>query len=80
MNCFICENGDYIEGKTTLSLNRDNQVMLVTDIPALVCNKCGESLFTPDVSRVLYEATNEMFNMGDTNTVISYEQLEKVPA
>lgn len=80
MNCLTCQNGDYKEGKATMPLYRDGKVVLVTDIPALVCDNCGEFMLTPEVSKILYDATNEMFDRGDINIAVSYEHLDKIPA
>ena len=43
MICVICKNGETEPGTTTSTLERNGLVLLIRDIPAKVCNNCGES-------------------------------------
>ena len=43
MICVICKNGETKAGTTTSTLERDGLILFVKDIPAKVCNNCGES-------------------------------------
>ena len=43
MICVICKNGETEAGTTTSTLERDGLILFVKDIPAKVCNNCGES-------------------------------------
>jgi YgiT-type zinc finger domain-containing protein len=80
MECIICQIGYYKEGRANLPLSREGQVVLITNIPALVCDNCEDFIISPEVSSVLFEAANEIFNRDDQNTTISYEELRKVAA
>ncbi len=80
MECIICQIGNYKEGRANLPLSKDGKVVLITNIPAMVCDNCEDFIFSPEVSSVLFEAAKEIFNRGDQSTTISYEELEKVAA
>ncbi len=43
MTCVICKNGETEPGTTTSTLERDSKIILIRDIPAKVCNNCGEA-------------------------------------
>ena len=43
MICVICKNGETKPGVTTSTLQRDSTIIFVRDIPAEVCNNCGEA-------------------------------------
>ena len=43
MTCVICKNGETEPGTTTSTLERDSTIVLIKDIPAKVCNNCGEA-------------------------------------
>lgn len=80
MECIICQIGIYKEGKATMPLWKDGKVVLITNIPALVCDNCEDFIISPEVSSVLFEATKEIFNRGEQSTTISYEALGKIAA
>ncbi len=43
MICVICKNGETEPGVTTSTLERDSTIIFIRDIPAKVCNNCGEA-------------------------------------
>ena len=43
MICAICKNGETEPGVTTSTLERDSTIIFARDIPAKVCNNCGEA-------------------------------------
>lgn len=48
--CSYCK-GNLEKGKTEFIAHVGNEVIVVRDIPAYVCNQCGEAYFTPEISR-----------------------------
>jgi len=42
MNCLICKTGTTQQGTTTVTLERDTTVIVIKDVPAQVCDNCGE--------------------------------------
>ena len=45
MKCNLCQ-GLYIEKTTVLSFRRQGHTVVVEDVPALVCESCGDELLT----------------------------------
>lgn len=42
MNCSICKRGRLVAGSTTVTLERETTVVIIRDVPALVCEECAE--------------------------------------
>lgn len=42
MNCCLCKHGETRPGLVTVTLERDGCIVLVKEVPAEVCNNCGE--------------------------------------
>jgi YgiT-type zinc finger domain-containing protein len=59
MRCQICE-GQYEERLVTRAYRRDGKVIVVDDVPAEVCDRCGDTLLKPetvqDIQKALAEA------------------------
>lgn len=56
--CLRC-HGDMIPGKTTNTYEYNESLLVLRDIPALVCDQCGEAMFHNDVIKVLERITDE---------------------
>ena len=54
MNCPLCRNGVTKPGHTTVTLERGNTTVVLKDVPAEVCENCGEYYLSDTVTeRVL---------------------------
>jgi YgiT-type zinc finger domain-containing protein len=42
MNCVVCRNGDTRPGKVTITLQRGESTIILKNVPADVCENCGE--------------------------------------
>ena len=42
MKCTICKTGETHPGTTTVTLQRNNSVVVIRDVPAEICENCGE--------------------------------------
>ena len=42
MKCSICKHGETEPGHVTVTLERGNTVVVIKDVPAQVCQDCGE--------------------------------------
>lgn len=63
MKCVICKTGETNEGKVTVTLQRDGVTVLIKDVPAQVCDNCGEYYLSEDISdRVLKQAESSLGN------------------
>jgi YgiT-type zinc finger domain-containing protein len=43
MKCLVCKHNRFKKGTTILPVERDNAILLITDLPARVCENCGDT-------------------------------------
>jgi len=61
MKCAICRNGNTGEGFTTVLLERDQTILVFRNVPAKICENCGEEFISSQVNRtLLQQARSEM--------------------
>ena len=51
MNCVICKTGQLAEGRATVTLQRGETTIVIKDVPAQVCDNCGEYYLSDELSR-----------------------------
>lgn len=52
MKCVICRHGETAPGTTTMTLEPDEQtVVVIRHVPAEVCDNCGEAYTDEDTTR-----------------------------
>ena len=49
-NCSFC-GGEVVEKKVSVDFRWGDDLVIIEDVPAGVCNQCGEKYFTAEVSR-----------------------------
>ena len=54
MKCVICKTGNTQPGKTTVTLQWEQTVVVIKDVPAQVCEDCGEYYLDDNVARSIY--------------------------
>ena len=64
MKCFVCRFGEIEPGVTTYNLNHDPMTLVVKNVPASVCDSCGEGHLEPEVSVRLQEIVKEARTAG----------------
>jgi YgiT-type zinc finger domain-containing protein len=55
MMCVLCKNGETRPGKVTVTLERGKTVVVVRDVPADVCENCGEYYLDSSVAQEVYQ-------------------------
>ena len=53
MNCIVCNHGVTKPGTTTVTFHRDGQTIVVNEVPAEVCENCGEAYVDENVTEQL---------------------------
>jgi YgiT-type zinc finger domain-containing protein len=53
MKCVMCKTGNMQLGVTSVTLERDATTIVFKGVPAQVCQTCGESYISADVTRYL---------------------------
>jgi len=50
MQCVICKHGETQKGKTTVTLHRGQSTIIIKDVPAQICENCGEYYLSDEIS------------------------------
>lgn len=58
MKCLVCRHNRFKEGTTILPIERDNAILIITDIPARVCENCGETYLDEDTAQEVQDLAN----------------------
>lgn len=62
MKCTICKTGYTHPGTTTVTLQRDNTVVVIRDVPAEICENCGEYYLNESTARRVYADAEKTAN------------------
>ncbi|MBM3333888.1 type II toxin-antitoxin system MqsA family antitoxin [Candidatus Sumerlaeota bacterium] len=72
MKCVICKSGDAAPGTTTVVLERGRCAIVFREVPATLCQNCGEAYVGDDVaSRLLSRAEQAVAN-GTELEIVRY--------
>ena len=59
MKCAFC-GGKAVKGKVTFTYEEDDKFLIIEHVPADVCTRCGEKMYSPEVTdELLHFARNE---------------------
>jgi YgiT-type zinc finger domain-containing protein len=64
MKCPICKHGETISGKATLTLERKTATLVFKDVPAQICNNCGEEYFTDSTTQAIMKQAELAITQG----------------
>ncbi len=64
MTCVVCKIGETQPGETTLLLERGESIIIIKDVPAHICENCGERYFDADVTREVMARADEAVQKG----------------
>lgn len=64
MKCLACKNGTLKPGRTTVTVERDGTTIVVHNVPANVCQTCGEDYLDADVASSLETVLEEAARSG----------------
>ncbi|MBD2300046.1 type II toxin-antitoxin system MqsA family antitoxin [Nostoc sp. FACHB-87] len=72
MQCVICKHGNTQPGLVTVTLERDNTIVILKGVPAQVCNNCGEYYLSAVVSEEVLQRAEEAVNKGAEVEILRY--------
>lgn len=72
MKCVICRKGDTVFGETTVTLDRNGTTIVFQDVPAQVCDNCGEEYIDASISERLLREADAAARAGVTVEVRRY--------
>lgn len=59
MKCVICRTGETYPGKAIVTLQRRDTVVVIKDVPAQVCQDCGEYYLDDPVAQQVYAQADD---------------------
>lgn len=62
MICLVCKHQKMEQGTTILPIEREDEILLITDIPARICANCGEAYLEEDTSINVQTLANKQFS------------------
>ncbi len=72
MNCVICKQGQTQKGLTTVTLERGRTTVVIKDVPAQICENCGEYYLDQDVTETVQKLAEHAFELGVEIEVLRY--------
>ena len=72
VKCVICKHGETVPGFATLTLTHDAMTLVVRDVPASVCENCGEEYVESKITARLLETAERAAKNGVQVEVRSY--------
>lgn len=72
MQCVICKHGDTRPGLVTVTLERDDTIIILKGVPAEICNNCNEYYLSASVSEQVLQRAEEAVNKGAEVEILRY--------
>ena len=74
MNCFKCK-GKLEEKRVNYMVDLEKNIIIIKEVPAKVCNKCGEQYFDDETSENIEKIVNKLKKLAIEVTVINYNEI-----
>jgi len=75
MECVICKNGTTRKGKVTVTLERNGSIIAIKDVPAQVCQNCGEYFLDAAMTTEVLRRAEQAVEKGAEVQVIRMEKV-----
>jgi len=72
MKCVICKHAQTRQGTTTITLQRDGTTLVVVNVPAEVCENCGEAYVDEATAGELLRRAEEATRAGAVLDIREY--------
>ena len=72
MTCVICKQGTTEPGFTTVTLQRGNTTVIFKEVPADICENCGEYYLSEEVTAKLFERAEDAVKKGAEVEILKY--------
>ena len=72
MRCVMCKRGETKPGVTSVLLTRDDFTFVLRDVPADICEVCGEDYIKGEVAKDLYKLAERIRSQGTLLDVRRY--------
>ena len=72
MKCVICKQGRTNKGLTTVTLEKGRTTVVIKDVPAEICENCGEYYLSENVTEKVHNLAEQAFQHGVEIEVLRY--------
>jgi len=69
----ICKHGETKKGTTTVTLEKDGSTIVFKEVPAQICDNCGEKYIDDSVTKELLKKAREIVKNGVEVDIRKYE-------
>lgn len=72
MTCLICRHGETHPGLVTVTLQQGDSTVIIKEVPAAVCENCGEYYLDEEVTHDLLQRAQTAVDHGAEVEIIRY--------
>jgi YgiT-type zinc finger domain-containing protein len=72
MKCVICKQGLTQNGFACVTLHREHTTVVIKDVPAEICENCGEYYLSQDVTEKIQDLAEQAVKQGVEVEVLRY--------
>ncbi|MEH2196494.1 MAG: type II toxin-antitoxin system MqsA family antitoxin [Nostoc sp.] len=72
MKCVICQHGETKPGLVTVTLERNECIIVLKKVPAEICDNCGEYYLSDAVTEQVLQKAESAINNGAELEIIRY--------
>ncbi len=72
MRCVLCRHGDTRPGEATATLQRGETIVVTKNVPADVCENCGEYYLSESVANTVMARAEEAVKNGAESEILRY--------
>lgn len=72
MRCLLCKQGETRPGVTTVTLQRGETTVLIKQVPAEICENCGEYYLSAEVAESILARAEEAVRSGAELEIVRY--------
>ncbi len=69
----ICKHGETKKGTTTVTLEKDSSTIVFKEVPAQICDNCGEKYIDKSATKELLNKAKEIVKNGVEVDIRKYE-------
>jgi YgiT-type zinc finger domain-containing protein len=69
----ICKHGETKQGTTTVTLEKGNSTIVFKEVPAQICDNCGEKYIDESTTKELLNKAREIVKNGVEVDIRKYE-------
>lgn len=72
MKCALCKHGETNFGKVIVSLHRGDSIIILKDVPADVCENCGEYYLSEAIAAQVLRRAEEEVSKGSEVQIMRF--------